>query len=167
MVSAMNGDTTPLRFANTRARLYGADLAFGVNLAPRWRLKGVITAVRGVRKDIDDDLYRVSPDELTLSLGYNPGRWSVALEGSFVAAQDRVSRVNSEQTTAGYSVFKIHGDWQVGARTSVAFGVENILDRKYSLHLAGYNRVAMADVPLGHRLPGPGRGVVLRITSSL
>lgn len=162
MVSAMNGDTTPLRFANTRAAFYGMDVDFGLRLADRWRLDGVLTVVRGKRKDIDDELYRVTPDELLLGLVYEADSWRVTLESQFTAGQHRVSATNSEQPTSGYAIFRLYGDWQLNSRTNISFGLENIFDREYERHLAGYNRVSESDVPVGSRLPGPGRGLLVK-----
>lgn len=163
MVSAMNGDPTPLRFGNTRAVFYGLDVDFGLQLADRWQVDGVLTMVRGERKDIDDDLYRVTPDELLLALVYDADRWRVTLEGQFTAAQHRVSESNSERQTSGYSIFRIYSDWQINRRTNISVGLENLFDREYEQHLAGYNRVRDGDVPVGNRLPGPGRGLFVKL----
>ena len=35
-------------------------------------------------------------------------------------------------------------------------GVDNLLDREYVDHLAGYNRVMGGDIAVGERLPQPG-----------
>ena len=45
-------------------------------------------------------------------------------------------------------------------------GIENLLDKEYTDHLNGFNRVAGNGVDLGERLPGPGINVfaTLRIT---
>lgn len=48
----------------------------------------------------------------------------------------------------------------------VTLGVENLLDHTYERHLSGYNRVAGADVAVGERLPGAGRGLYARVSAA-
>ena len=42
------------------------------------------------------------------------------------------------------------------SNVSVRAGVENLLDKEYTDHLNGFNRVAGNGVDVGERLPGPG-----------
>lgn len=163
-VAAMNGDSTPLRFANVDARLYGLDVAGGLKLSPHWRVDAVVSYVRGKRRDISDNLYRISPPSLTTTLTYEADRWSVSGETRVVADQNKVSQTNSEQRTGGYAVFAVYGDWRIHEGVRVSAGVENLLDRRYSDHLAGYNRITGSDVPVGARLPGMGRSAFVRLS---
>lgn len=163
-IAAMSGDPTPLRFANVDARLYGFDLAAGLKLAEHWRIDGVASYVRGERRDIGDNLYRVSPPNLTAALTYEADRWSVTAETRIVADQAKVSKTNAEWRTGGYGLVSLYGDWQLREGVRVAGGVENLLDRRYSDHLAGYNQITGSDVPLGARLPGVGRSAFLRVS---
>ncbi|MBL4544406.1 MAG: TonB-dependent receptor [Oceanicaulis sp.] len=165
MVSAMNGDPTPLRFSNVDARLYGIDADFGLVLTPSWRLDGVLTYVRGERDDVDDDLYRITPASLRLSATYEQAVWSATVETLMVAEQDKVSAENSELETPGHVVLNAYGRWAVNDRVSLSAGVENILDQPYRDHLAGYNRNSGLGVPVGERLPGAGAGVWLRLNT--
>lgn len=166
MVAAASGDPTPLRFANVDARLYGFDLDAGVRLSDSWRVDAVASFVRGERRDIDDNLYRIAPPSLTASLGYEQPAWSVAFEGRFVADQTEVSQTNSEAETDGYAVFSLLGDWTVREGMRISGGVENLFDESYVDHLGGYNRIAGSDVGLGERLPGAGRGAFVRVSVS-
>lgn len=164
MVSGMNGDPTPLRFANVEARMYGLDADFGYQLAPRWRLDGVVSVVRAKRTDISDDLYRISPDKVTVGLTYDRSSWSLTLEGVAVAAQRRVSRTNDEQPTGGYGLLNLYAAWQPTGHLFVSAGIENLGNRTYADHLTGYNRVLDSDVGVGERIPGLGRNVFLRLS---
>ncbi|MEA1942458.1 MAG: TonB-dependent receptor [Pseudomonadota bacterium] len=166
MVSMMNGDMTPLRFANVDAEFYGVDADFGWQLARDWRIDGVASLVRGERRDIDDPLYRMAPARLLLDLTYEQADWSVSLESRFVAEQDRVSVTNSEAPTDGYAVFGANLDWYARDNVLVTLGVENVFDETYERHLSGYNRVAGGDVAVGDRLPGQGRGAYARISAA-
>lgn len=163
MVSNMNGDATPLRFSNVDARLYGVDLDFGYRLDAHWRIDGVLSWVRGERRDIDDNLYRVAPPRLQLAATYDAADWSASLESVLVAEQDHVSATNAEAETPGYVLVNARADWAVSDRVSLAVGIENLLDQDYEQHLAGYNRNSASDIPTGDRLPGTGRSFGLRL----
>ena len=163
MIAGMNGDPTPLRFANVDARLYGFDMDFGYDLQGPWRLDGVFSYVRGERRDIDDNLYRVAPPNLTLAATYEQTDWSVSFEARGVATQETVSVTNSEQETPGYAVFNLYGDWMISEGVHVHLGVENLFDHTYRDHLSGYNRNSGSDVAVGTRVPGAGRSAFIRI----
>lgn len=166
MIANMNGDPTPLRWANVDARLYGLDLDAGYDFDGPLRVDGVLNMVRGERRDIDDNLYRVSPPNLTLGLTWESNVWSATFEARAVAAQDNVSRTNSELETDSYSVFSLFADWQVREDVRVSVGVENLFDEVYRDHLSGYNRNGFGDVPVGERVPGAGRSVFFRISAA-
>ena len=163
MVANMNGDPTPLRFANVDARIYGVDVDAGVNLPGGWRLDGVASWLRGERRDIGDNLYRISPPSLTVGLTYDAAVWSATVETRLVAEQNDVSLTNSEQKTGGHGLLNLYGNWKIRPGATLSAGVENVLDTRYEDHLSGYNRVMASDVPLGQRLPGPGRSVFLKL----
>ncbi len=165
MVSAMNGDPTPLRFSNVEARLYGLDADFGADLPGDFRVDGVVSYVRGERTDISDDLYRIAPASLRVGLTYEQPAWSATLETLAVAEQDDVSAANNEIETPGYVLLNAFGDWAVNDQVTVSAGVENILDHRYREHLGGYNRNAGLGIPVGDRLPGPGAGAWLRVNA--
>ena len=164
MIAAMNGDPTPLRWANVDARLYGLDLDAGYDFDGPLRVDGVFSFVRGERRDIDDNLYRIAPPNLTAGVTWEETDWSATLEMRAVAEQSDVSVANSEAETPGYVVLNLFGDWQVRDGMRVSAGVENLLDQVYRNHLSGYNRNADSDVAVGTRVPGPGRGAFIRLS---
>jgi iron complex outermembrane recepter protein len=164
MVAAMNGDPTPLRFANVDARLYGVDLDAGFRFTENWRVDAVASLVRSERRDIDDNLYRIAPPSLAVGLTYEAPAWSVTFEGRFVGDQKHVSDANSEAPTDGYAVFSLLADWMVRDGVRISGGVENLFDETYEDHLGGYNRVAGGDVAVGQRLPGAGVGAFVRLS---
>lgn len=163
MVAQANGDATPLRFANTDAEIWGADVAFGTRITGPLRIDGVASYVRGTRRDIADDLYRMAPAKGRLALTWDAGHWSMAMEGQAVAAQRNVSRTNGEAASSGYFLANLYGHWMVRAGLRLDIGIENLFDRYYLEHLSGYNRVQGSDVPLNTRLPGAGRSAFLRL----
>ena len=167
MVSAANGDATPLRFANVDAELWGADIAFGTRIAGPLRLDGVASYVRGRRRDVADNLYRIAPPNGRLALAWDATDWMVAMEVQGFAAQTNVSTTNSEATTRGYLLASLTGNWLIRDGLRIDAGIENLFDRQYLEHLAGYNRIAGSDVPVGARLPGPGRSAFIRLRWAL
>lgn len=155
--STTNGDPTPLQFANVSARFYGADAEWGVPLAEKWSLGGVISYVRGQRRDIDDNLYRIAPLNTTIDLTHRRERWSFTLEGVFYAAQNQVSRTNGETPSAGYGLMNLFGQYKLPQQNiTLSAGIDNVLNKHYEPHLSGINRVPGSDVALGARLPGDG-----------
>ncbi len=163
MVSAMNGGDSLLQFANVDARLYGADLDAGWDFAGPVRIDGVLSYVEGSRRDIDDALYRISPLRGQATATWEADNWSAAFEVAGVSKQSRVSVTNNEQKTPGYVTLNLYGNWSVTEAVSLSLGVENLLDHQTRDHLAGYNRNAGADVAVGARVPGAGRGAFLRV----
>lgn len=163
MVSNMNGDPTPLRFANVDAKLTGVDLDFKWVLTETLDLEGGASYVEGKRRDIVDDLYRIAPLRGRVALTWGSGAWYVTGEGQFTAQQSKVSATNSEAETGGHAVFNVFGGWAVNNNLFVNVGVSNILDEEYEDHLAGYNRISGSDVALGDRLPGAGANGYVRL----
>lgn len=163
MVSAASGDATPLRFANVDAEIYGADIAFGTRISGPLRLDGVASFVRGKRRDISDNLYRIAPANARLAFAWEAGRWSLAAEALAFAKQRKVSATNGEVPSQGYVTFNLFGHWILRDGLRLDAGVENLFDKYYTEHLAGYNRNSGSDVALGARLPGAGRSAFIRL----
>lgn len=163
MVATMNGDPTPLIFANVDARLWGVDTEWAVGLSDRWHLDGILSWVRGERRDINDNLFRIAPLNSRVDLSYERERWSVTLEGEFYAAQNKVSATNNESTSAGYGLLNLYGQYDLPQYgLGLTAGIENILDKTYRPHLNGINRVVGSDVALRARIPGDGINVFVQ-----
>lgn len=163
---AANGDPTPLQFANVEAELYGFDIVARYRFSENWRLDATLNYVRGKRTDVGDDLFRIAPLNGRLALTADLGNWSLTAESVLVAAQDKISRtiVTNEPRavsteTPGYGVLNLYGRWHALDNVSVRFGVENLFDKSYANHLAGFNRVSNSSVPVGTRIPGAGINV--------
>jgi iron complex outermembrane recepter protein len=164
-VAATSGDPTPLRFRNTNAELYGADLDLVVRPAASIELAGTASFVRGQRRDIADDLYRIPPANLRLSATWATTRLALGAEVFAAAEQNRVSQTNSELAGDGYAIIGLFARYSLADGVAIEGGVENLLDESYAPHLAGRSRVGASDVPAGERLPGPGRGLWARLTA--
>lgn len=165
-VGTLNSETTPLIFSNVDAEIYGADANWSYAFNQNWRLDGVISYVRGKRRDINDDLYRIAPLNTNIALTHDRATWSATVEGVFVARQNDISDTivsNEARTnngaTPGYILMNISGQWKPSHDFTVNAGVGNLLDKNYTNHLSGFNRNSGSDVAVGSRLPGQGRNV--------
>ena len=159
------GTPDPLQFANVDARYRGFDMDVNYQISSRLTARSVVSVVRAERRDIQDDLYRISPDNIILALDYRGNGWSGSLETVSYARQDRVSATNLEQPTAGYTLVNLSTSFHPGNRRDleIGLGVNNLFDREHYDHLGGYNRADNPDVPMRARLPGLGRNVYGRL----
>lgn len=157
MVSTAGGDPNPLQWSNVDAILYGFDMNWGASLGSHWSLDGVVNYVLGKRDDISDNLYRIAPLNGSATLSYTRSNWWVGLEGVAYARQDKVSETNSETESSGYALANLRGGADLMRNLTLTAGIENIFDREYQNHLSGINRVVNSDVPVGERVPSPGR----------
>lgn len=164
MIASMNGDPTPLIWANVDARLYGVDLDAGYDFEGPLRLDAVFSYVRGERRDIDDHLYRVAPPNLSVAVTWEDAAWSATLEARGVAEQSDVSVTNSELESPSYTIANLYAEWQIQPGIGLSAGIENLFDTIYRDHLSGINRNGFGDVALGTRVPGAGRGAFLRLS---
>jgi iron complex outermembrane receptor protein len=158
MMNTVNGTNNPdpLQFGNVDAELYGFDVDWRYAVSDQLTVSGLINYVRGKRRDIDDNLYRIAPLNATTRLSYSSGDWTVDLESVVYANQDDVSVTNLEQETSGYGLINMHIAWQASSELDLSLGVNNVLDKRYQDHLSGYNRVRGGDIAVGERLPGYG-----------
>ncbi|MCB2060709.1 MAG: TonB-dependent receptor, partial [Novosphingobium sp.] len=164
MIATMNGDSTPLIFSNVDAELFGFDGDLSWQLLPALRFDATVSYIRGERRDLADDLYRIAPLNGRSSLTYGTGNWSVTGELVAAASQRKVSATNGEQSSSGWVVANLWFDWRLSQVLRVSGGVENLFDRRYADHLSGINRVSNSDVAVGEHLPGVGRGGFLRLS---
>ncbi len=163
MIAAMNGDATPLMFANVDAELYGADMDLNWVILPGLEFSATASYVRGKRRDIGDNLYRIAPLNGRASLTWGIDGWWVSAEAVGAAKQDKVSATNSERASPGWVIANLWGGYRLADRLSLSAGVENIFDRRYADHLAGINRVPGGAVAVGEHMPGVGRSLFVRI----
>ena len=161
MAAGMTGSNAKLlQFANIDARLYGVDTDFGYHLNHNWHLDGVISYVKGERRDNGDNLYRISPANISLGVTHQQNNWFTTLETVTYLEKDDVSEVTNELESAGYVLLNIYGNYNIPDHGfTFAAGIDNLLDKDYAPHLGGVNRVRDVDVPVGERVPGTGRNV--------
>ncbi|AWN16096.1 TonB-dependent siderophore receptor [Salinisphaera sp. LB1] len=162
MVSTVNGDPTPLQYANVGAEIYGADLAAAYKLDNAWTLSGGAGYTRGRRTDTGDNLYRIAPANMRARLAYQRADWRLSLSERYVFAPHHIADSHrdarlGDPETGGYAVTDITARYQASPLLWVEVGVDNLFNRGYRDFMGGFNRVADSAVPLGARLPGAGR----------
>ena len=120
----LNGDPTPIRFANVDAEFYGADAVFGFPLTDDWRLDGTVSYVRGKLRESfqsqervverqdgttarttrtirDDPVYRLPPLRGLLSASRALDDWVVSVEVDWAARQSRISQLLLDDPQSG------------------------------------------------------------------
>jgi iron complex outermembrane receptor protein len=157
------GMPNPLQFSNVDARFYGLDIESNFSISDAVTLRAILNIVRADRRDIDDNLYRVSPDNILVALDYRGNGWTGSIESVTYADQDRISITNSELTTDGYSLINVMARSEISEGVEVSIGAENLLDESYLDHLAAYNRAFNPDIASRSRMPGLGRNFYARV----
>ncbi|MEL0083134.1 MAG: TonB-dependent receptor [Gammaproteobacteria bacterium] len=158
-------DPTALQFSNVDAELTGLDLDWMIQLNDRWLIDGVVSYVRGERRDISDDLYRIAPLNAFTSLHYQQNNWHAQLQLEAYASQSEVSVTNREAKSAGYGITHLKFDYRPQQEIELTLGINNLFDKKYQPHLGGSNRVMSgSDLAPGERIPEPGRNLYLSAT---
>ena len=166
MFAIMMNGKAPLQFANVDARLYGLDLGYEWEMNSAWLLRGNIGYVRGKRTDVKDNLYRIAPFSSFVELAYSRENYFVSVESLAASSQGKVSSYNNESPSAGWGIASLRGGYTFNETFAVSLGVDNIFDKAYQDHLAGYNRVAGSDIPLHARIYGMGRNYYLRLNAN-
>ena len=156
-VSEMMSGSPALAFGNVDAEIYGADLAWKVELSDRWYLDGIASWARGKRRDIDDNLYRLAPPNASVGLTWEKDGLSVTSEIVGYARQHDVASTNNEQRTPGYALVNAALIWKPADALRVEARLDNLFDTSYQDHVAGINRASGSDIPVGERLYGAER----------
>jgi len=165
MFAMMMTGKKPLQFANVDAEIYGLDLAYEWEINDAWLLRGILSYVRGKRRDVEDNLYRIAPLSSFLELMYLQDRYFVSAESVAAARQDRVAAFNDEKETPGWGIVNVRGGIGLGEQFRLLLGIENLFDKVYQDHLGGYNRVIGSDVPVGERLYSKGRNIYVKLNA--
>lgn len=166
LATMMSGDDNPLQFANVDAKLYGIDINAYYLINAQLKLSTIISYVQGKRRDIDDNLYRIAPLNGQINLTYSAENWQLNTSLVLADQQDDVSITNGEQSTSGYGIVNIDGQYYLHNDLTLRLGVDNIFDKNYQNHLGGYNRVKGTDIPVMSRLPSEGMSAWAEVTYS-
>ncbi|WP_022948372.1 TonB-dependent receptor plug domain-containing protein [Methylohalobius crimeensis] len=154
-----------LQWANVDAQFYGTDIQAGFAVGDHFRVDGLMNYTRGIKlSGKDDNLYRIAP--LNGRIRGTFSWWDLAFSTELVAAlrQDKVAEYNNERQTSDWSVLNLRLQYQPSyqyvAGLKIALGVDNVFDNEHTDHLNGLNRArSVRDLPVGTRVPNPGRNL--------
>ena len=125
-----------------------------------WRghwLKAGLSLVRGSNDALDEPLFQMPADELTLGWEGNVAPdWTMDVTGRFVRRQNRVATVfsrGSENATPGFATMDVGATWRYAKSQSLRIGAKNLFDREYHEHLT--------EGVSGQEIHMPGRSLVL------
>ncbi len=125
-----------------------------------WRghwLKAGFSIVRGTNDALDEPLFQMPADELTLGWeGTVATNWTMDATGRFVRQQDRVATVFSrgtENKTGGFATADIGATWRYAKSQSLRIAAKNLFDREYHEHLT--------EGISGQEIHMPGRSLVV------
>jgi len=166
MAQMMAGDDNPLKFTNVDAKLYGADVNGHYYINDQIQLSAIVSYVRGERRDINDNLYRIAPLNGQLSASYFSEDWSANIALVMASAQKNVSLTNDEQESAGYGIVNVDAQYYFNNSLTLRAGVDNLFDKEYQNHLGSYNRVKGTETPVMERLPSEGTSAWAEVTYS-
>ncbi len=164
-----------LTLVNQDARLYGIDISGFQQVSKGSGLgdvtaRGVIAYVRGKNLTTGDNLYNIMPLNAKATIEQKIGNWTNAVEVLLVSAKKDLSAVRNEMKTAGYGLLNLRASYET-KRLRVDLGLENALDKQYSLPLGGayigQGRTMSLNgtgAPWGITVPGMGRSLYTAIT---
>jgi iron complex outermembrane receptor protein len=162
MIANMNNIQIPLVWQNQDARLYGIDFSYAYSVSRQLSFSALGQYVRAKQTDdIKQDLYRIAPLSVDLSLKWSEEKYDISILSRIVAAQDKVAELQNESETAGYAIVDIQAKYFFSPELSLSFVAENLFDKEYANHLSGVNRVRDADIAVGDKLPSAGRNLGL------
>lgn len=126
-------------------------------LLPDQYLKIGLSIVRGDNKDLNEPLFQMPADELSLGWeGALAAGWTMDVTGRFVRSQDRVATVFSrgtENRTAGFATADLGVSYQPNRQHTLRLALTNAFNRAYHEHLT--------EGISGQEILMPGRSLVL------
>ncbi|QEA13616.1 TonB-dependent receptor [Comamonas flocculans] len=118
----------------------------GVEASLRWRftpgqtLWAAYTRIRGTNGDLDEPLFMMPADSLTLGWeGRVAPAWTLDAAARLVRRQSRVATRfthGTEDATPGYGVLDVGATWRYAKDQSLRLAIKNLADKRYHDHLA-------------------------------
>jgi len=124
----------------------GAVTISGAEAGLRWRFRPeqslslAFSRLRGTNEDLDEPLFQMPADELSLAWeGRVAGGWTADATLRLVARQDRVARAfarGSEDATAGFGTLDLGASYAMAKRQTLRLALRNLADKAYHEHLS-------------------------------
>lgn len=149
-----------LKFVNTDAHLFGADLSGYTTLWDnsdngKGTLKGNLSYTRGFR-DNGGSLYHIMPLHAKVSLDRVSGAWNNGIDIETVAAKESVDTLRKEPMTPGYVLVDLHTGYIWSKQFNIDLSATNLFNKTYALPLGGVDVVA--NPTKGSYIPLQGMG---------
>jgi iron complex outermembrane receptor protein len=162
-----------LQYVNQTARIWGVDVSTHMPLAKtdrygEFNLAGLFNYTNGKNRTTGDDLYNIMPLNGKLALGHTLGGFDSSVEVIMAQGKNNISDVRNEIKTSGYILANLRAGYNWKSMR-LDFGIDNLLDKYYSLPLGGaYTGQGMTmglnSIPWGTAVPGMGRSYNTRLT---
>lgn len=159
---AMMGSRTTIVTRNVDAGTAGVESGVSQRIG-RFNSDLSVAWTRGTNLTDDLPLAQTPPLDARLSATYDFGRWSAGALVRAVAEQQRVA-INQGNivgqdvaATPGFAVVSLNAGWRVAPFTSLAVGVDNVLDRAYSEHISRQGAAIPGFAVQTGQLREPGR----------
>ena len=124
----------------------GAVEIQGLEASVRWQLQrgqwlsAGYSRLRGTNKDLNEPLFQMPADELSLGWeGRVAPSWTADATLRLVASQRRVATAfarGTENTTAGFGTLDLGATWRYAQQQSLRLAIRNVADKAYHEHLA-------------------------------
>jgi hemoglobin/transferrin/lactoferrin receptor protein len=120
-------------------------------------LKAGLTLLRGENEELNEPLFQMPTDELSLGWeGHVAAGWTADVTGRFVREQNRVATTfsrGSENKTAGFATADLGATYKLNKQHSFRVAIKNLFDRKY--------HEALTEGVSGQEIHMPGRSLYL------
>ncbi|MES9816432.1 MAG: TonB-dependent copper receptor [Candidatus Thiodiazotropha sp.] len=151
-------------YRNVDAEFYGIEWQAGYRLSNSLKTSASLAYVRAENSTDDRPIAQIAPLEATVSLDYAGGDWELGGRVRANAKQTRADLENGSgqdvQETPGWGVIDLHGRYALSNNSSIRFGVDNLLDKRFAYHV---NRANVDPFnPEAIQVNEPGREVWLR-----
>lgn len=140
-----------------RAVLSGLEASINWQVAPGHRLSAGYSRVRGSNRDLDEPLFQMPADFVTLGWeGRIAPQWTLDARALLVRRQTRVATRftrGGENATPGYGVLDVGASWHPGKDHTLRLAVLNVGNKRYHDHLT--------EGISGQEIKAPGRSLYL------
>ncbi|MFA7292813.1 MAG: TonB-dependent receptor [Rhodocyclaceae bacterium] len=120
-------------------------------------LKAGLTVLRGDNEELNEPLFQMPADELSLGWeGHVASGWTADVTGRFVREQNRVATTfsrGSENTTAGFATADLGATYRMNKQHTFRVALKNVFDRKY--------HEALTEGVSGQEIHLPGRSLAV------
>lgn len=165
---AMTGTRSTIVTRSIDARTFGAETGLSQRIG-RLSSDASVAWTRGSNETDARPLAQTPPLDARLSATYDGGRWSAGALVRAVAAQRRVARNQGNIVgqdigpTPGFAVLSLNGGWRIAPTTSLAVGLDNVLDRNYAEHISRQGAAVPGFALQTAQLREPGRTWWIRL----